>query len=144
MRNNASLAAEIVFLRKQLAMFVERGARPRRASNGERLAMIALSGLFVWREALVVVRPATLIGWHRRAFRLFWSWKSRPSGRPLVPRELRALIQQLVRENPTWGANTGPGELAPRRVAVSIRAGLPSCAITPGPLWPVTSSLWFL
>jgi putative transposase len=61
-----------------------------------------LSRAFSWREALVVVKPATLIRWHREGFRLFWKFKSRP-GRPALPRELRALIRQMARENPAWG-----------------------------------------
>lgn len=57
---------------------------------------------FDWRDALVVVKPEMLIGWHRKAFLMFWRWKSR-EGRPRLPKDLRALIAQMVRENPTWG-----------------------------------------
>jgi len=58
-----------------------------------------------------VVKPETLVGWHRKAFQLFWRWKSR-GGRPRVPGNLRALIAQMVRENPTWGQRRVASELA--------------------------------
>lgn len=85
-RSSKSLAAENLFLRKQLAMFREREIKPRRADDATRVAMVWLSRAFNWREALVVVKPATLIRWHRKGFRLYWKLRSRP-GRPAVPRE---------------------------------------------------------
>jgi hypothetical protein len=75
-----AVAAENLFLRKQLALFRERD----------------------WRSALVIVKPATLIGWHRAAFRRAWRWKSRPVGRPQITTQLRRLIRRLAAENPTW------------------------------------------
>jgi hypothetical protein len=64
--------------------------------------MIALARFFDWRSALVIVKPATFLRWHRNAFRLFWKWKLRKRGRPSSPRNLRQIIQRFVRENPTW------------------------------------------
>ena len=81
-RSNAALKAENVFLRKQLALYLERETRPRRANNATRLSLVLMSRLFAWREALVIVKPETFLGWHRRGFRLLWRWKSRPRGRP--------------------------------------------------------------
>jgi hypothetical protein len=101
-RPSRSLAAENLFLRKQLALFQEREMKPRRADDVTRAALVWLSSAFNWREALVVVKPATLVRWHREGFRLFWKLKSRP-GRPALPRDLRALIRQMALENPTWG-----------------------------------------
>jgi hypothetical protein len=98
-----SLAAENLFLRKQLAFYEERGVRPRRLSDPVRLCLVLLAHLFDWHPVLKVVKPATFIGWHRNAFRLFWKWKSRPAGRPAVPAETRALIRRMASENPTWG-----------------------------------------
>jgi len=69
-----------------------------------------LSRLFAWRSALVVVRPDTLIRWHRAGFRLFWRWKSRP-GRPRIPKELRELIRRMALENPLWGQERIANEL---------------------------------
>jgi putative transposase len=60
---------------------------------------------------LVIVKPATLIGWHRAAFRRFWRWKSRPVGRPRVTTEIRDLIRRLAAENPTWGEKRIADEL---------------------------------
>jgi len=78
-RSRSSLAAENLFLRKQLALFRERQTKPRRATDSTRWLMVVLSRLFDWRDALVVVKPDTLIRWHRKGFRLFWRWKSRPT-----------------------------------------------------------------
>jgi transposase InsO family protein len=102
-RPKLSLAAENLFLRKQLAFYEERGVRPRRLSDPVRLCLVLLAHLFDWHPVLKVVKPATFIGWHRNAFRLFWKWKSRPAGRPAVPAETRALIRRMASENPTWG-----------------------------------------
>jgi transposase InsO family protein len=104
------LIAENLFLRKQLAFYQEREIRPHRLTNAARLWLVVWSMLFDWKSALVVVKPATLIGWHRKAFRLFWKWKSRP-GRRRIPPDLRRLIVQMVRENPTWGEERIANEL---------------------------------
>jgi len=69
-----------------------------------------LSRLFDWRDALVVVRPETLIRWHRAGWRLFWRIKSRP-GRPPIPLELRQLIRRMATENPLWGEERIANEL---------------------------------
>ena len=76
LRSRSSLAAENLFLRKQLAFYQERKVKPRRADNLTRLTLVLLSRWFDWRYALVVVRPKTLVAWHRKGFRLFWRWKS--------------------------------------------------------------------
>ena len=64
-----------------------------------------------WRSALVIVKPDTVVRWHRQGFRLYWRWKSRRAGRPRVERELRDLIRRMSRENPTWGAPRIQSEL---------------------------------
>ena len=66
-----------------------------------------------WRSALIMVKPETVIGWHRKGFRWFWAWKIRhgKSGRPAVPKEVRAWIRTMSRENPLWGAPRIHGEL---------------------------------
>lgn len=103
LRSRAALRAENLFLRKQLALYIERNTRPRRADDATRLVLALLSRLFTWRDALVVVKPETLIGWHRKGFRLFWRWKSKPRGRPRIPTDLRRLIVAMAESNPTWG-----------------------------------------
>jgi transposase InsO family protein len=73
--------------------------------------LVLWSRLFDWKNALMVVKPGTLLGWHRKGFRLFWRWKSRP-GRPPVPQEIRELIVRMARENPTWGQLRVAAELS--------------------------------
>ena len=64
------LAAENLFLRKQLALYQERHVKPRRATNATRLTLTWLARWFAWRQALVIVQPATLLHCHQRGFRL--------------------------------------------------------------------------
>jgi putative transposase len=109
-RAPAALAAENLFLRKQLALYQERQIKPRRATPATRLALLWLARWFDWRQALVIMQPATLIRCHRQGFRLFWRCTSR-HGRPPIPRALQALIRQMARENPTWGQERIANEL---------------------------------
>src|ERR1700693_1858520 len=67
---------------------------------------------------MVLVKPATVIQWHRQGFRLFWRWRSR-SGRPSVEREIRYLIRQMSSANPLWGAPRSHGELLKLGIEVS-------------------------
>ena len=110
-RSKAALNAENIFLRKQLALYLERKIKPRRATDATRLSMVLLSRLFAWQHTLVSVRPETFLGWHRRGFRLLWRWKSRPRGRPRLPEEIQKLIGRMARENPTWGEERIAAEL---------------------------------
>jgi putative transposase len=103
LRSRSALAAENLFLRKQLALYQERQVRPRRATDATRLTMVLAARLFDWKEALISVRPETFTGWHRQGFELLWRWKSRPIGRPRIPKNLRQLILTMARDNPTWG-----------------------------------------
>jgi len=70
---------------------------------------------------LVIVKPETVIGWHRKGFRLYWTWKSRRcrGGRPPIPRDVRALISRMSHENPLWGAPRIHGELLKLGIKVS-------------------------
>jgi len=111
LRPTAAVAAENLFLRKQLGLFVERKIKPRRATDSIRFALARLSRWFDWRDALIIVKPDTLIRWHRKGFRLFWKWKSRPRGRPRVPDHLRELIVEMATQNPTWGEERISDEL---------------------------------
>jgi putative transposase len=101
-RSNRAIKAENLFLRRQLALYIERNVKPRRIDWVTRIGLTLLSRFFNWRDALVVVRPETLIRWHRTGWRLFWRLKSR-SGRPPIPPELQALIRRIANENPSWG-----------------------------------------
>jgi transposase InsO family protein len=111
LRSRSALIAENLFLRKQLALFQERKAKPHRANDATRWLLAILSRFFDWRSALVVVKPATLIRWHRQGFRFFWRWKSKPTGRPKLPKDLRQLIRKIASENPSWGQERIANEL---------------------------------
>lgn len=110
LRSRTALAAENLFLRKQLALYRERQVQRRRASDPMRLALVLLARCFPWREVLAIVQPATLFRWHRQAFRLLWRWRSRP-GRPRLPADLQRLIAGMTRSNPTWGEERIAAEL---------------------------------
>src|SRR5215471_408736 len=110
-RSRSALSAEVLFLRKQLAFYEERQVKPRRLNNAARLSLVVWSRLFEWKDALVIVKPETLLGWHRKGFRLFWKWKSRV-GRPRLPKDIRDLIVRMALENPTWGQARVAAELS--------------------------------
>ena len=86
--HRVSLSSENLFSEKQVALFRERQVKPRRATRTTRLAMLVPSRFFDWRAALVIVKPETFVRWHRTAFRIFWRWKSRKRGRPMLPKNL--------------------------------------------------------
>ena len=111
--SRAALHLENLALRQQLAALDRKRARPSLRMT-DRLFWVVLSRLWPgWREILVIVKPETVIGWHRKGFRRFWTWKSRRGkpGRPPVSSEVRGLIRRMSRENPLWGAPRIHGEL---------------------------------
>ena len=111
LRSRTALAAENLFLRKQLALFQEREKRAAPTRAADRFVLSKLARFFDWRSALLIVKPATLIGWHRAAFRRFWRLKSRPVGRPSISAEVRCLIRRMATENLTWGEERIADEL---------------------------------
>jgi putative transposase len=127
-RSRSALGAEILFLRKQLAFYEERHTEPRRLTDSARASLVLWSRLFDWQDALVIVKPETLIGWHRKGFRLFWKWKSR-RGRPRLPKEIRDLIVRMAVENPTWGQARVAAEL-------SVKLGIYVSPRTVRAYWP--------
>ena len=119
-RGRAALQLEILALRHQLQV-LERTRPPRlRLSATDRLLWVWLSRIWSdWRPALVLLQPATVIGWHRRGFRLFWTWKSRHrTGRPTGPADVRELIRAMSQANPLWGAPRLHGEL--RKIGIAV------------------------
>ena len=100
---------------------LQRGRPPRlRLSSADRSLWVVLSRVWTgWRTTLVIVKPETVIAWHRRSFRLWWRWKSRRRlGRPTVPTDIRGLIRTMANANPSWGAPRIHGELLKLRVDV--------------------------
>ena len=105
-RSRVSLEAEILILRHQLN--IQRRHQPKRLafSAMDRLIIVGLYRLVPNTiKALTIVKPDTVIRWHRAGFRWFWRWKSRHRcGRPAVPLEIRRLISEMSIANPLWGA----------------------------------------
>jgi putative transposase len=113
-RSRAVLQLENLALRHQIGV-LQRSARKRpKLTPGDRLLWVWLSCLWRdWRSALAIVKPETVVAWHRAGFRLFWTLKVRHGqpGRPVISREIRDLIRKMCRENPGWGAPRIHGEL---------------------------------
>ena len=106
------LALENLALRQQLAVLRRRRQRPR-LTKTDRSFWVALSRLWTgWQGPLIIVKPQTVISWHRKGFKLYWTWKSRnKGGRPRVDVTIRRLIRQMANDNATWGAPRIHGEL---------------------------------
>jgi len=119
-RTHRELALENLALRQQLAVWKVRRPRPRLTAM-DRIFWVILSRLWKsWRSSLRMVRPETVVGWHRQGFRRYWAWKSRRRrGRPGIAMELRELIRRMSRANPLWGAPRIHGELLKLGLTVS-------------------------
>src|SRR5262249_23557001 len=108
-----ALATEILALRQQLIVLNRSVKRPQ-LHDRDRFFWAMLSKLWKdWREVLVIVKPDTVVKWHRQGFKLFLKWKSRASevGRPKIDQEIRELIRKMSRENPLWGTPRIQAEL---------------------------------
>jgi transposase InsO family protein len=124
LRDRRDLVAENVLLRHQLAVLTRPARRRPRLRRRDKLVwMLARRLCPDWRRRLHFVRPATVVAWHRRGWRLFWWWRSRcPLGRPRLSAEVRELIATMSRDNPLWGAERIRGELLKLGIAVSKRS----------------------
>src|SRR5450755_39399 len=120
-RTRVALQAEILALRHQLAVFQKSAPRRLRLQRSDRLLWVLLSRWWPgWRRSLHIVRPDTVIAWHRRAFAWYWTRNSRRRpGRPNVPAEIRGLIRNMSQANPLWGAPRIHGELLKLGIAVA-------------------------
>jgi putative transposase len=115
------LALEAIALRQQLAVYKRKQSRPK-LRRVDRLFWIALRSVWSgWTESLVIVKPETVVAWHRAGFRLFWRWwsSSRNPGRPKISGETRRLIRRIKADNPSWGAPRIHGELLQLGFAIS-------------------------
>src|SRR6266478_531638 len=113
-RSRASLGLENLALRHQIGVLHRSAGKRPKLTAGDRLLWICLSRLWRdWRSALAIVKPETVLAWHRAGFRRFWTWKVRRGqpGRPVISREIRDLIRRMCRENSGWGAPRIHGEL---------------------------------
>jgi transposase InsO family protein len=108
------LLLENLALRQQLGVFKRKHPQPRFVAS-DKLFWVMLRRLWVgWEQALILIQPETVVRWHRKGFRLYWTWISRHrtrAGRKCVSTELREIIFRMVTENRTWGAPRIHGEL---------------------------------
>ena len=112
LRTRGSLVIENLALRQQLATFA-RGQKRAQLKPEERAFWVTLSRLWAgWSSALMIVKPATVIAWHRRASRGYWRWRSRKPGRPRIPDEHIAFIRRISVDQPGWGDDRIAEELA--------------------------------
>lgn len=112
-RSRCSLALEILALRQQLGVLKRKTPRPRLRIQ-DRVFWILLRRLWpAWNKVLIIVKPETVVAWHRAGFRLFWRLRSRAKilGRPKLNAEVRALTRRMASENSSWGAPRIHGEL---------------------------------
>ncbi len=105
-RARATLQLEILALRHQLQIVTRSRPQRMRLTRVDPLLWVWMSQVWDgWQDVIVIVKRETVLAWHRRGFRLFWTWKSRRRlGRPSVPRDVRELIRTTARANRLWGA----------------------------------------
>ncbi len=122
-KSRARLVAENLCLRQQLIVLKRRQVRPRLRNQDRRFWILVCQWYSGWRRSLIVVRPDTVVGWHRKGWKAYWRWRShRPTktGRRKIKPELRELIHRMARENPLWGQRRIQAEL--------VRLGFVVCA----------------
>src|SRR5260370_5823242 len=148
--SRAALQLENLALRHQIGV-LRRFARKRpKLTPVDRLLWVWLSRIWGdWRSALAIVEPETVVAWHRKGFRLFWTWKVRHGQprRPVISREVRDLIRKMCRENPSWGAPRIHGELlnsastSVRTASANTLCAAASRRLRPGAhFWRITPS----
>ena len=123
-RSRRDLLLENAALRHQLQVALRTNPRPLLRQH-DRILWVWLSRLWPgrWKQHLSIVQPATVIGWHRKGWRLYWTWKSRTRlGRPRLSAEVRELIAEMSRDNTLWGTERIRGELLKLGILVSNRS----------------------
>jgi len=123
-RSRRDLLVENAVLRHQLGVALRTNPRPR-LQRRDRIFWVWILRLWPegWRQHLRIVQPATVIGWHRKGWRLYWTWRSRALlGRPRLSREVKDLIAEMSRDNPLWGSERIRGELLKLGIVVSNRS----------------------
>ena len=111
-RSRAALEAEIWMLRQQINVLRRTARKKQTFRSIDRLIFVCLYRLPSVRDALAIVKPETVVKWHRAGFRSYWRWKSKArGGRSTVPLEIRKLIREMSIANPLWGAPRIHGEL---------------------------------
>jgi putative transposase len=124
LKPKALLVAENLCLRQQLLVLQRRQPRPYLKTVDRFFWVPASRWLGGWRNLLLVVKPQTVLKWHQRGWRLYWSWRSRMrprTGRPAIPQQLQVLIRRMAAENQLWGQKRIQAELARLGFKVSAR-----------------------
>ena len=124
-KSKSRLVAENLCLRQQLIVLKRRQARPRLRDADRRFWVLVCRWFSGWKQSLIVVKPETVIRWHRKGWKAYWRWRSmrsKTSGRNKIDPKLRALIHRMAHENPLWGQRRIQAELA--------RLGFKVCART--------------
>ncbi len=140
-RLRSALQLENLALRHQIGVLRRSARKHPKLTSGDRLLWICLSWRWRdWRSALAIVKPETVIAWHRAGFRLFWTQKVRRGqpGRPVISREIRDLIRKMCRENPTWSAPRIHGELLKLGIDIgesSVSKNMVRCCKPPSQTW---------
>src|SRR6516165_12367933 len=111
-QSRADIAVEVLALRQQVAVLKRKRSRPQLRLLDRLFWTVLRATWSRWQDVLFIVKPETVVGWHRAGFRLYCRWKSRPrGGRPRISEEIRVLIRRLAQENSGWGAPKIHGEL---------------------------------
>jgi transposase InsO family protein len=140
-RSRVELQLENLALRHQIGVLQRSLKKPPKLTSLDRLLWVSLSRIWRdWRSTLAIVKPQTVVAWHRMGFRLFWTWKVRQGqrGRPAVAREVRELIRRMCRENPTRGAPRIHGELLKLGIDIgesSVTKYMLRCRKPPSQTW---------
>jgi transposase InsO family protein len=139
LRGRASLELELIALRHQVTVLRRHCPGRPQLSSLDRLLWVLLYR--IWPQvidAMVLVKPATVVEWHRRGFRLYWRWRSRRLGRPRIRPEILDLIRRMSRANPLWGAPRIHGELLKLGIKVNqatVGRWMPWRPKVPSPTW---------
>src|SRR5260370_39626381 len=123
-RSRSALVAENLCLRQQLLVLQRRHPRPRLRDADRRFWILACRWFSGWRRSLLIVRPETVVGWHRKGWKSYWRWRSRASGnnrRGPLSGQIRLLIRRMTLENALWGQRRIQAELARLGHKVSSR-----------------------
>ena len=142
-KSKSRLEAENAVLRHQLIVLRRKVQGRVRLTNNDRWFLIQV---YRWvpsiSQVLTIIRPETLVRWHRAGFRRYWHWRSRPlGGRPQIETELRVLIRQMSIENPLWGAPRIHGELLKLRFEVAQSSVANTKSRHPRPVCDVVARL---
>ena len=121
-RSKSELVAENALLRQQLIILRRQVKRPACTKTDRMLLVLLARMVRTWKQALVIVKPETLLRWHRQGFKLFWKYKSRAASlKPRLSQETISLIQEMASNNRLWGAERIRGELLKLGIRVCKR-----------------------